>query len=395
MNMASNVIEEETDNDMDWNVVSNKKKNKKFFGHSEDTRSDTHRHKRKRRSTGGASNFSPKSDEINKPKISNETFNNYSTDEKLGCIFSMLQNMTLTNVQVQKLESAVREVKSDTAKVKSRVDVLAYKSIDSEARQRRNNLIFYGIDERVDENCSDVLSTFLGDKLSLDREAMCIQRVHRLGRRKRRGQAFKHRPIIAAFRDTQDVELILSNAKRLKGTPYGINRDYPKEIADARRDLYKELKQIKRDEPEADVTLQYPAKLIVDGSVRTDRFPKWRETMKKSRLESGGRKGQRKSMRRSTEPSSDPQRSDESARDTARDSSSSDSENEQQVRRMRSPAAKPMPHVYTSSASLVVNSPPGDPSSFGLAGADTSSPVKVNGTVLSNPTDANNVTRPV
>ena len=140
MNMASNVIEEETDNDMDWNVVSHKKKSKKFFGHSEDTRSDTHRHKRKRRSTGGASNSSPKSDDINKPKISNETFKNYSTDEKLDCIFSMLQNMTLTNVHVQKLESAMREVKSDTAKVKSRVDVLAYKSIDSEARQRRNNL---------------------------------------------------------------------------------------------------------------------------------------------------------------------------------------------------------------------------------------------------------------
>ena len=79
--------------------------------------------------------------------------------------------MTLTNVHVQKLESAMREVKSDTAKVKSRVDVLAYKSIDSEGRQRRNNLIFYGIEEGYNENCSDVLSTFLGDKLSLDREA--------------------------------------------------------------------------------------------------------------------------------------------------------------------------------------------------------------------------------
>ena len=75
---------------------------------------------------------------------------------------------------------------------------------------------------------------------------MRIQRVHRLGRRKRPGrlgQAFRHRHIIAAFTDMHDVELILSNAKRLKGR-YGINRDYPEEIADARRDLYKELKQI-------------------------------------------------------------------------------------------------------------------------------------------------------
>ena len=395
MNMASNVIEEETDNDMDWNVVSHKKKSKKFFGHSEDTRLDTHRQKRKRRSTGGASNSSPKSDDINKPKISNETFKNYSTDEKLDCIFSMLQNMTLTNVHVQKLESAMPEVKSDTAKVKSRVDVLAYKSIDSEARQRQNNLIFYGIEEGSNENCSDVLSTFLGDKLSLDREAMCIQRVHRLGRRKRRGQAFRNRPIIAVFRDTQDVELILSNAKRLKGTPYGINRDYPKEIADARRDLYKELKQIKHDDKEADVSLQYLAKLVVDGSVRTDRFPKWRAVMKKSGLDSGGRKGQRNGIRRNTEHLPDSHHSDESARDTARDSSSSDSENEQRVGSTRLSAAKPMLHVFTSSASLVVNSPPGDTSSFGMAGANASSPVTMNGTIHSNSTDGNDVNRPV
>ena len=188
----------------------------------------------------------------------------------------------------------------------------------------------------------------------------------------------------------------MSNAKRLKGTPYGINRDYPKEIADARRDLYKELKQIKHDDREADVSLQYPAKLVVDGSVRTDRFPKWRAVMKKSRLESGARKGQRNGIRRNTEHSSDSHHSDESARDTARDSSSSsDSENEQRVGSTRLSAAKPMSHVFTSSASLVVNSPPGDTSSFGMAGAKASSPVTMNGTIHSNSTDGNEVNRPV
>ena len=95
---SSDVIEDETDNDMDWNLVSHKKKNKKSLGHSEDTRSDTHRHKRKRRSAGGASNFSPKYDDIGKPNISNETFKNYSTDEKLGCIFSVRSTLPIPSI---------------------------------------------------------------------------------------------------------------------------------------------------------------------------------------------------------------------------------------------------------------------------------------------------------
>ena len=139
-----------------------------------------------------------------------------------------------------------------------------------------------------------------------------------------RGQQAKHRPIIAAFRDFPDVELILANAKKLKGTTYGINRDYPKEIADARRDLYRQLKEIKRADSEVEVSLQYPAKLIVNGKLHTDKFPKWREIMKKSRFESGGR---RQEMRSGTAGHLlGSQSSDESeletARETARESSS-------------------------------------------------------------------------
>ena len=53
-----------------------------------------------------------------------------------------------------------------------------------------------------------------------------------------------------------------------------------------------------------------------------------------------------------------------------------------------------MSHVFTSSASLVVNSPPGDTSNFGMAGANASSPVTMNGTIHSNPPDSNDVNRP-
>ena len=41
----------------------------------------------------------------------------------------------------------------------------------------------------------------------------------------------------------KDLETVLSNAYRLKGTPFGINRQFPEEIKQARRSLYPILKE--------------------------------------------------------------------------------------------------------------------------------------------------------
>ena len=46
--------------------------------------------------------------------------------------------------------------------------LLSYKSIDAEACQRRNNLIFWGIPESVGEDCIGTIKEFLSDKFSLD-----------------------------------------------------------------------------------------------------------------------------------------------------------------------------------------------------------------------------------
>ena len=58
---------------------------------------------------------------------------------------------------------------------------------------------------------------------------MYIERDHRMGRFKP-GMC---RPVIPAFRDYQDTEDIMSNARKLKGTKLRVNRDYPVEIVDA------------------------------------------------------------------------------------------------------------------------------------------------------------------
>lgn len=91
--------------------------------------------------------------------------------------------------------------------------------------------------------------------------------------------------MIASFRDYQDTELILSNAYKLKSSGFGINRDLPKEILDARKPLWVKFKSEKANSPGAKLTIAYPAKLIKNGQVIADALPEWNGMMSKSRLD--------------------------------------------------------------------------------------------------------------
>jgi len=119
-----------------------------------------------------------------------------------------------------------------------RLKVLEHKSIDAETRSRRNNIIFRSIPEiLVRENCEDIINSFLRDELHIEL-SFCIQRAHHIGRPDARAPGHdspKTRPIVC-FRDyNENVEKIMSNASRLRYKPqYGINRDYPSEIVQAK-----------------------------------------------------------------------------------------------------------------------------------------------------------------
>ena len=98
--------------------------------------------------------------------------------------------------------------------------------------------------------------------LELDPGVMYLERAHRLGRR--REDRSTPRPVIVAFRDYYDTELILQEANKLRNTGFSIHRDYPHEIAQARKSLwgmYKDARAIYRNR----VSIQYPARLVVNG----------------------------------------------------------------------------------------------------------------------------------
>ncbi|MEW8548271.1 MAG: hypothetical protein AB2693_32605, partial [Candidatus Thiodiazotropha sp.] len=111
-------------------------------------------------------------------------------------------------------------------------------------------------------------------------ELPTFERAHRLGRF---NAARGPRPIIVAFSFFKDTEDILSAARSLRGTPYGISRDFPPEITKARQVLWPQFKEA-RENPLNRVTIAYPAKLIVNGVIVSDLFPDWDLVMKGSRI---------------------------------------------------------------------------------------------------------------
>ena len=254
--------------------------------------------KRQRTSNGSAGSSSDPSKVYNDipqpPTLSADQFRSMSIDGKLENIFQCLQGLTVTNERLLRTEQVLFETRNTGRVNKGRINLLAYKSIDNEARQRRNNLIFWGIPETFQEDSSATIKQFLADHLELDPDSIFIQRAHRMGRfqntRGRPGQPvqIKARPLIAACRDYPDVELILSNVRKLAGSNFGINRDFPQEIVNARKTLSKRKKELKSQNPSANISIRYPAKLIMDKKVVKDMFPDWAVVMKQDRLNMGG-----------------------------------------------------------------------------------------------------------
>lgn len=137
------------------------------------------------------------------------------------------------------------------------------------------------VSQSLEEKTAGKIQSFLRETLGILTE-ICIDRTHRvpLG-------AFKPgitRPIIVAFRDFTATQEIISNAYKLKNTTYSTNRDYPPEIVDGRKSLWPQFKKLKQDNPNNKVVMAYPAKIITNGQIVNDAFPKWNTIMQRSRV---------------------------------------------------------------------------------------------------------------
>ena len=199
----------------------------------------------------------------------------------------MLFTMNTLNTRVQNLEEKVNDIQVNNASISNRLDVLEYQSINLEARSRRLNLLFRGIPETTlgNENSQTLVKSFIRDSLELaNADDIIIQRAHRLGNPLKVAHN-KPRPIIVCFLNQSDLETVLSNSYKLKGKNHlSINRDFPKEIVQARSRLWDRFKREKTNNPGKSVKMVFPAKLLVGGKVVQDEFPDWNKILYEGRV---------------------------------------------------------------------------------------------------------------
>lgn len=149
-----------------------------------------------------------------------------------------------------------------------RLKLLEYTSVNNEARARRKKLSFNGITETRDENFKRIICNFSEEKLGSDK-LPGVERAHRLGARRDPGGG--PRPIIVAFSFYRDTENIMTSANALKDSPFGTSRDYPIGFNSAWQTLRPQT------------SIDYPAKLIVNGHATSDMFSDWTHIMEGSK----------------------------------------------------------------------------------------------------------------
>ena len=231
-------------------------------------------------------------------KVNSRVDNQYkkidSMTEKVSKHDKSIEDLTK---KVEGQSKAIESMRSDARKVKDRVfdaeeNVKASQVvientkvvnkdvqrsvIDQRARSMRDNLVFFGIEEKPDEKIDEVVLDFIKKEMKIDATVILV-RVHRLKKPQNPSVTYigknanKPRPIIAKFLDYRQRELVRKARFELR-SPYGVNEDLPREVRDAQTALRGQLEEAKQTKIQDGsrfkrAVIVYPATLIIEGVV--------------------------------------------------------------------------------------------------------------------------------
>lgn len=134
---------------------------------------------------------------------------------------------------------------------------LKSKVLDLQCRSMKNNLVFTGLYQSQFENCENKLRGFIRQELEID-HYIEFGNIHRFGRRGTNNA----RPIVARFIYHNDLQMVLQNAYKLKGSSFGISEQYPAEINNRRKNLYPIMREAKQQRRHAVLVRD---RLFIDG----------------------------------------------------------------------------------------------------------------------------------
>ena len=144
-----------------------------------------------------------------------------------------------------------------------------------EDHSRRDNLLFYGFPEDINENCGERVKELICNKILPDNihvNGIKFVRAHRLG--KYDGRNEKPRAIIVKFREFNERMDVFMSKKKLKGTPYAVTEDFSTNTNNEREFLEGCIKTAKAElGPDMEAGfLRYKTLIIKDNKGRFNRF---------------------------------------------------------------------------------------------------------------------------
>lgn len=148
-------------------------------------------------------------------------------EEKMGCT---------------EIESKIRAFETNITTSRQELDAMFKKLEYIENQSRRTNILIDGIGDEKGENWCESekkVREMFSKNLSLDGTNMDIERAQRLGQFQERGRP---RKIVVKLLRIKDRVLILSSAKKLKGTKIYINEDFSEAVQLRRKELWPMVK---------------------------------------------------------------------------------------------------------------------------------------------------------
>lgn len=182
--------------------------------------------------------------------------------------FSQQQVVSLA-AENQSLRESVKSLTEGMTQISMANKNMKETILDLQARSMRDNLVFSGIPEQTEEDPERTVKDFIQKHLKLPSDtvnAISFHRVHRLGGRKPDNR--RPRPIVAKFEHYKQKELVRSRGRELRGTDFGVNDQFPKEILDRRRALFPIRKRFLDGGSRAVIAVD---KLYVNGQLYRDR----------------------------------------------------------------------------------------------------------------------------
>ena len=154
------------------------------------------------------------------------------------------KSLEVTDLAVKSNKEEIGKLSYTNGEIIKELNYSVDKSSDLEDRSMRQNLIFRGFDEEegeTSEDCEKKLRNLIMSKDMLNGKGLIqMDRTHRLGAKKREQR--QSRAIICKMTYYKDKDMILKNARKLRGTKISMSEQFSQQTTETHSKLYKACK---------------------------------------------------------------------------------------------------------------------------------------------------------